>query len=77
MTGRACVRLSADASSIYASTDKNINKPHDILVYIVDLDNWIKTDIVTLNKDRGDVLSEFCTEISKAIFLWNVNEVIF
>ena len=41
------------------------------------LENGIKPDIGTLNKNRCDIFSEFCDEILKAKFLLYVNEVLF
>ena len=54
-----------------------LKTPHDILVHLVALDNGIKLDIGTLDKDRGNIFLEFCAKISKATFLHYVNEVLF
>ena len=43
----------------------------------MDLDNGRYPDIGTLNKDKGDIFSEFCKEILKEKFLRYVNEVLF
>ena len=42
----------------------------------MDLDNGRYPDIGTLNKDKGDIFSEFCKEILKEKFLRYVNEVL-
>ena len=44
---------------------------------MADLENGRKPDIVTLNKYRGDILSECCAEIFKAKYLHSDNEVLF
>ena len=41
------------------------------------LENGRKPDIGTLNKDRGDIFSEYCVEIFKTKFLRYVNELLF
>ena len=51
--------------------------PHDVLAHLLALKNGRNPDFVTLNKDRGDIFSECCTERFKAIFLQYVNEVLF
>ena len=58
MTCRAFIQLPLDLDRIYASIDTQIMKPpHIILVNLEALDNGRKPYIVTLKKDRGDILS--------------------
>ena len=54
-----------------------MNTPNGILVRLVALVNGINPDIGTLNKYKGDVSSDYFTEIFKARFLCYVNEAWF
>ena len=75
---RAFVKLPLYLDGIYDSIDTKILKPpHILLVHLEYLYNGRKQDIGTLNKERGDIFSEFCTKIFKAKFLHYVNEVLF
>ena len=44
---------------------------------MADFENGRNPDIITFKKDRGDIFSEYCTEIFKEKFLRYVNEVLF
>ena len=78
MTCRACVQLPIYAHGIYDIIDTQImNTPHGILVRLVALVNGINPDIGTLNKYKGDVSSDYFTEIFKARLLCYFNEVWF
>ena len=78
MTCRECVQLPLYVDGIYASIDTQMLKPPHILLFRLDaLYNGRNLDIGTINKDRGDIFSECCTESFKAKFLRCVNEALF
>ena len=54
-----------------------LGTPNILLVHLEALENGINTDIGTLNKERGEIFSECCTEIFKQKLLSYVNEVLF
>ena len=75
---KACVQLSLDEDGIYGIIDtKTLKTPRILLLKLENLDNGGKPGIGTLNKKRGDILLECCTEIFKEIFLCYVNEILF
>ena len=54
-----------------------LKPPHDLLVHLEALENGRNPDIVTLNKNRGDIFSEYCAEIFKGKIIHYVNEFLF
>ena len=54
-----------------------LNQPHNILVYLAALNNGRKSDFVNINKDKGDIFSEFYRNIFKERLLMDVNEYFF
>ena len=78
MSFRACVQLPLDVNGVDASINTQILRtPHDLMVHLASLDNERKTDIVILNKEKGDIFSECCAESFKEKFLQYVDEVLF
>ena len=78
MTCRACIQLPLDVYGIDTSINTQMLKnPHDLLVHSAALENGRNPDIGTLKKEKGYILSEFCTDSFKEKFLRNVNEVLF
>ena len=69
ITCRALIQLPLDIDGIYFSIDTQMmEKPHIILVHLIDLDNGRQPDIGTLKEGRGDISFECCTEIFKEHF---------
>ena len=56
---------------------KCLNAPHILLFHLAALDNVRNPYIGTLNKERGDIFSEFCTKSFKEKLLLYVNGVLF
>ena len=78
MACRACVQLPIYVDGIDAIiVNQILTQPHNILFHLEALDYFIKTDIGTLNKERGDIFSKCFTEIFKEKLLKYVNEVLF
>ena len=78
MTRRVFYKLSLDVYGIDANIHTQlIFKKHILPVQFMALDNGIKPDIGTLNKDRSDIFSECYAQIFKAKILGYVNKVWF
>ena len=78
MTCRACIQLPLDVDGIDTSiNNQNVKTPHYPLVHLAALENVRKPNIGTLNKEKGYIFSELCTESFKEKFLRYVNEVLF
>ena len=54
-----------------------LKNPHNMLFHLLDLEYGRKPDTGTINKERGDIFKEWCTESFKANLLRYVNEVLF
>ena len=66
MTCSACVQLPSDVDGVDSSNDTQMLKPpHIIIFHLAALENGINPDIFTLKKEKGDIFSEWCTEIFK------------
>ena len=78
MTCRECVQLPPYVNGVDYIIDKqSLETTNDLLVQFSDLENGRRKEIGTLNKDRGDIFSEFYTEKFKENFLRYLNEVLF
>ena len=66
ITWMACVKLPVNINEIYAIIDiQMLNVSHNFLSCLSCLDNERTPDIEFLNREGGDVFSEFCAEIFK------------
>ena len=78
MTCKSCVQLPLDSNGIDASINTQILKTcHNLQVHLEDLENGRKSEIDTLQKEKGEIFSWYYTEIFKAKLLRYVNEVLF
>ena len=78
MTCRDCVQLPVYAYGMDDSIENQMfNTPPGILVHLAALDNVRKPKIGTLNKEWGDVFSDFWTDFFMEILLRYVSEVVF
>ena len=62
MTYRSCVQLPLVVDGVDDIIDSKILGKTILLVHLADLGHGINPDIVTLNKERGDIFSEYCTK---------------
>ena len=70
MTCRSCVQLLLNVNGIDTSINTHMVKlPHDLIVYLEDLENGRNPDIGTLKKEKGEIFSECYTESFKAKLL--------
>ena len=73
-----CVKIPLDAGGVDTRTYCQVfNETHGILFPLHDFYNERKPSILNIKKMRVCIFSYDCTEISKVIFLWYFNEVIF
>ena len=76
MNCRPCYQLQLVLYGLDSIIDTQmLEKLHDILVHLEDLDYGRKTDIGTFNKERGDIFSEFCIKSFKEKIPHCVDEV--
>ena len=77
-TCRECIQLPLYVYGIDAIINNQMLKiSHILLVHLSALKNGRNLGIDTLNKEKGDILSEFCTDIFRENFRRFVNEVLF
>ena len=70
MDCRAGIQLSLDVDGIYDSIYTQMLKTsHYFIVHLADLDHGRKTEIGTLNKEKGYIFSECCTDSFRGKFL--------
>ena len=70
MAYRACVQIPRDVDYIDSSMHTQMLKtPQDLLVQLAALENVRNQEIGTLNKERGDIFSECCTDSFRGKFL--------